>query len=56
MEEVGRWIKHLNTTDKQLFDELNALKQDLSSIHDEIESLREGLEIVNEDEKKQTGV
>jgi uncharacterized protein YxjI len=51
MDEVGKWIKHLDGQDKQLFDEINAIKQDLSSIRDEIESLREGLEIATDNQK-----
>jgi len=53
MEETGRWIKHLDEQDKQLFDEMRQLKADLSSIRDEVESLREGLEIATDGEKEQ---
>jgi len=61
-EGVGKWIKHLDSKDKQLFDLLNILKVDLSSIEGEIESLREAVEMVNYQEnykrlsKKQTAV
>lgn len=51
MESAGKWIKHLNEQDKQLFDLVNELKQELSSIRDEIGGLREGLDLVNEGEK-----
>lgn len=47
MEKVGKWIKHLDSKDKQLFDVLNSLKQDLSNIKDEVESLREAVDLVN---------
>jgi len=51
MDEVGKWIKHLDTTDKQLFDEVNEIKKDLSTIRDEMDSLREGIEEINEEGK-----
>jgi predicted transcriptional regulator len=47
IEKVGRWIKHLNSQDKQLFDSINLLKQDLSSIQEEIVAIREGIELSN---------
>ncbi len=68
VEVVGKWIKHLDGQDKQLFDSLNLIKQDLSTIREEIESMREGLSLGVESEKnkrvfekmpavgKQTGV
>ncbi len=45
---IGKWIKHLDTTDKQLFDVVEQLKQDLSSIKDEMAGLREGIDLVSE--------
>jgi len=68
IEIVGKWIKHLNKQDKQLFDTLFALKEELSTIKSEVEALREGLGIIHEEAKnkqvfkklpvldKQTGV
>ncbi|MEK6910855.1 MAG: hypothetical protein AABW82_03710 [Nanoarchaeota archaeon] len=68
VEVVGKWIKHLDGQDKQLFDSLNLIKKDLSSIREEIEGMREGLSLSVESEKnkrvfekmpvggKQTGV
>jgi len=54
MELVGKWVKHLNGQDKQLFDNLNELKQDLSSVRDEIGGLREALdELSDSQENKQ---
>ena len=51
---IGKWIKHLDRRDKQLFDMVAALKQDLSSVLDEVGSLREGLDLVaDEDKNKQ---
>lgn len=68
MDVVGKWIKHLNAKDKQLFDVLNELKSELSSVNDELEGLRAGMALLEEDQKnkqvlenepvldKQTGV
>jgi predicted transcriptional regulator len=68
MDVVSKWIKHLNTQDKQLLDSINEIKIELSSIRDEIEGVREGLDLIGENEKnkqvfrkmgvlnKQTGV
>lgn len=48
IDVVGKWIKHLDAKDKQLFDLVLALQKDLSSVYDEIKSLREGLDLVSE--------
>jgi DNA-directed RNA polymerase specialized sigma24 family protein len=50
MDSVGKWVKHLNKRDKQLFDAVYALKSDLSSIRDEIGSVREALDLMTESE------
>lgn len=42
---VVKWIKHLNKKDKQLFDLLFTMKEDLASVQEQIESLREGLDL-----------
>jgi hypothetical protein len=47
IEKVGKWIKHLDTQDKQLFDTLNEIKQELSSIKTDIDSVREGIELTS---------
>ncbi len=47
METVGKWIKHLEGKDKQLFDIVFSIKHDLSSIKEEIDGLREGLNLTN---------
>jgi len=47
IEKVGKWIKHLDTQDKQLFDTLNEIKEELSSIRTEIDSVREGVELTS---------
>src|SRR3989338_931 len=47
VDVVGKWLKHLDLRDKQLFDIINSLKIDLSSVREEIEGLREGLDLLN---------
>lgn len=51
MEVVGKWIKHLTTKDKQLFDMLNEMKIEIASVKDELESLRSGIELLEENQK-----
>lgn len=51
IDAVGKWIKYLDGRDKQVFDMLNELKFDLASIKEEIESLREGIDLIDEEEK-----
>ncbi len=46
-EKVGKWIKHLDNKDKQLFDVLNELRVEISSIQDEVESIREAVSLIN---------
>ncbi|PIN93041.1 hypothetical protein COU54_04795 [Candidatus Pacearchaeota archaeon CG10_big_fil_rev_8_21_14_0_10_31_24] len=41
MDVVGKWVKHLDERDKQLFSVVEDLKQHLSSIHGEVINLRE---------------
>ena len=48
---VGKWIKHLDSRDKQLFDVIFSLKSEISSIRDEIESLREGVDLAVDGER-----
>ena len=68
MNSAGKWIKHLDKQDKQLFDTVFMLRKDLSTIREEIEGLREAVDLVNDSMKnkqvfrktpvfeKQTGV
>jgi len=49
IKAVGKWIKHLDTKDKQLFDMLNELNKDISTLKDDIESLRETVDSVEDD-------
>lgn len=46
-DKVGEWVKHLDKRDKQLFDSLDALKIDLSTIQDELDALKEAVSLVN---------
>ena len=61
-EHVGKWIKHLDGSDKRLFDIISELERDLSSVKDEIESLKEIISLIGFSEenkqlsKKQTAV
>jgi DNA-directed RNA polymerase specialized sigma24 family protein len=38
---IGKWVKHLNNEDKQLFEAITDIKSELSTIKREIEFLRE---------------
>ncbi len=51
MDVVGKWVKHLDAKDKQLFDVVRGIQMDLSSIREEIEGLREAVELVSDGEK-----
>lgn len=51
MDVVGKWVKHLDAKDKQLFDIIGGVQMDLSSIREEIDGLREAVELVSEGEK-----
>jgi len=45
IDTIGKWIKHLDSKDKQLFDMVNELKSDISTINEELGGLREGIEL-----------
>jgi len=51
MDAVGKWIKHLDSKDKQLFDILNSLNGEIASIREEIESLREGINLMEDEQE-----
>ncbi|MBU0907269.1 MAG: hypothetical protein KKD18_03320 [Nanoarchaeota archaeon] len=51
MESVSKWIKHLDSNDKQLFDLVYSLKQDLATLNTEMGVLREGLQMAVEEEE-----
>lgn len=44
---VGKWIKHLNNSDKQLLDMINEVKRELSSLQDDLNGLKEAVSISN---------
>ncbi len=46
-EGVSKWVKHLNNSDKQLFDLLNDLKRELSTIKDDVDGLKEAVSLMN---------
>ncbi|MEK6924932.1 MAG: hypothetical protein AABW71_01700 [Nanoarchaeota archaeon] len=46
-EGVSKWIKHLNNSDKQLFDLVNDLKRELSSVQDDLNGLKEAVALSN---------
>ncbi|MBM3232873.1 hypothetical protein FJZ18_01770 [Candidatus Pacearchaeota archaeon] len=48
MDVVGKWIKHLDGADKQLFSILNSIKSDLSNIKNEIGIIREEVDAMKE--------
>lgn len=47
LEGVSKWIKHLNNSDKQLFDLISDLKIELSSIKDDLDGLKEVVSLTN---------
>ncbi len=51
MDSVGKWLKHLDGRDKQLFDMFREFERDLSSVKNEIDGLREGLLLIEESKK-----
>ena len=50
-EKVGAWVKHLDAKDKQLLDLIQGLKIEISSIKEDIDGLREAVDITNFAEK-----
>ncbi len=46
-EGVSKWIKHLNNSDKQLFDLINDLKRELASIKDDLDGVKEAVSLTN---------
>ena len=51
IDAVGKWIKHLDEQDKQLSDTVSAVMGELSTIKDEIASLHESVDLMNEERK-----
>ncbi len=48
MDKIGKWLKHLKDEDKQLFDIVSELKQELSTIKGEIGEIRESIDLAAE--------
>jgi len=51
MESAGSWIKHLDQRDKQLFDLLNEIRDELSSIKADVEGVKEVFEMSQDVQK-----
>jgi len=51
IDSVGKWIKHLNRKDKQLFDMISSFKSELSSVKYEIGAVREGLDLITDQQE-----
>ena len=48
MDKIGKWLKHLKDEDKQLFEIVSELKQELSTIKGEIGEIRESIDLAVE--------
>ncbi len=46
-DNVGKWIKHLDGRDKQLFEILNELKREIASIQEDIDGVKEAVSLTN---------
>lgn len=51
MKVIGKWIKHLDKQDKQVFDLINSLKQELSTMKKDFSEVKEFVDMLNESEK-----
>jgi regulator of replication initiation timing len=51
MDAVGKWVKHLDSNDKQLFDIVFSLKQEIASLNEELAAMREGIDLAVEEQK-----
>jgi uncharacterized protein YoxC len=47
IEGVGKWIKHLDSKDKQVFEILGEIKRELATINEEVEGVKEAVSLVN---------
>jgi len=45
MDSVGKWIKHLNAQDKQLFELINDAKQEIATVKDDLDGFKEAFEM-----------
>jgi regulator of replication initiation timing len=48
IDKIGIWLKYLKGEDKQLFEMVSELKQDLSTVKDEIGEIRESIDLAVE--------
>jgi len=46
-DDFAKWIKHLDSRDKQLFDLMKDIRAELSSINDEVEGVKEAISLTN---------
>jgi regulator of replication initiation timing len=51
MDAVGKWVKHLDSNDKQLFDLIYSLRQDLATLNEEVAAMKEGFEMAVEEQR-----
>jgi len=51
IDVIGKWIKHLDNVDKQVFESLNSLSKEISSLKEDVEVLKESVESMKEEEK-----
>lgn len=51
MNSIGKWIKHLERQDKQLFNSIFALKNEIASVRDEVAAAREALNLITEEQE-----
>ena len=47
IEGVGKWIKHLDSKDNQVFEILGEIKRELATINEEVEGVKEAISLVN---------
>ena len=47
IEGVGKWIKHLDSKDKQVFEILGEIKRELATINEEVGGVKEAVSLVN---------
>ena len=51
IEVIGKWIKHLDNVDKQVFESLNSLSKEVSSLKEDVEVLKDSVESMKEEEE-----
>jgi len=48
MDKIGKWLKHLKGEDKQLFEMVSGLKDQMSTVKEELEEIRESIDLAVE--------